>query len=370
MSNFKETFKKGQQGLSRGIPFGSGLERATIDINGVQQKKMYIVAGPEKSGKSTFTDYAFVIQPYLYAIKHNINIEWRYYSYEIDRVSKEFDFACYFLYHDYGINEIKLPDGVLKDGKNTIELNPSYLKGHFIDDSDNFIKVNDDIIEKLQVVIKDRIEPLFGIYAANGVRIQKGMMTVKERAENPTGLYKDILELAAEKGTVHVNNYKTPVSYKPKDESAFTIVILDHIRKLKPERGWKMKETIDKMGEYIVILRNLLGFTFVPIIHTNRNLSSINRLNFFKKDLYPTPEDIKDSGNLGEDCDYMFTTFNPNDDKYSIKEHFNLKIRDSKGNILYPTLRTIHLVSSRHCEFPRHYKTSMLGNVKSFETLK
>lgn len=195
-------------------------------------------------------------------------------------------------------------------------------------------------------------------------------MTVKERAENPTGLYKDILELAKEKGKLTVNSYNTPISYEPNDDSAFTIVVLDHIRKLKPERGWKMKETIDKMGEYMVILRNLLGYTFVPIIHTNRNLSSINRLNFFKKDLYPTSEDIKDSGNLGEDCDYLFTTFNPNDDKYSIKEHFNLIIRDSKGNILYPTLRTIHLVSSRHCEFPRHYKVSMLGNVKSFEKLK
>lgn len=74
--------------------------------------------------------------------------------------------------------------------------------------------------------------------------------------------------------------------------------------------------------------------------------------------------------NLGEDADYVFTTFNPNDDKYSLKEHFNLAIKDSRGNKLYPHLRTIHLVSSRHCEFPRHYKTNMFGNVKSFETVK
>ena len=42
--------------------------------------------------------------------------------------------------------------------------------------------------------------------------------------------------------------------------------------------------------------RNLLGYTFVPILHTNRNLGSVEKMNYFKGDLYPTSNDMKDSG--------------------------------------------------------------------------
>lgn len=58
---------------------------------------------------------------------------------------------------------------------------------------------------------------------------------------------------------------------------------------------------------------------------------------------------------------------NPNDDKYNLQKHFNVDIRDSRNNILNPNLKTIHLVSSRHCEFPRHYAVNMYGNIKTFE---
>ena len=58
---------------------------------------------------------------------------------------------------------------------------------------------------------------------------------------------------------------------------------------------------------------------------------------------------------------------NPNDDKYNITKHFNVDIRDSRNNILHPNFKTIHLVSSRHCEFPRHFSVNMKGNIKKFE---
>jgi hypothetical protein len=73
--------------------------------------------------------------------------------------------------------------------------------------------------------------------------------------------------------------------------------------------------------------------------------------------------------NVAEDCDYLFTIFNPNDERYKLSKHFGEIIKDSKGNPLYPNLRTIHLVESRHCMFPQHFKTEMKGNVKSFQKI-
>lgn len=370
MSNFIEEFKKGQSGAIKGVPLGAGLENITMDINGIQQKKIVAIGGAEKSGKTTFADYAFVIQPYLYSLENSIDIGWIYYTYEIDRINKEFDYTCFFLNYDFGISEIQLPAGITKNGKNVLPLSPAYLKGHVLDDNFNTILIDENLKEMIVTTYHRRIEPLFGEYDMYGNLLKEGLIIVRDKADNPTGLYKDILKIAEREGQIFTDNNNRFIKYIPKNPAKLRIIILDHVRKLVPERGFSMKQTIDKMGEYMVILRNLLGYTFVPIIHTNRNLASSEKINLFKKDLYPTSDDIKDSGNIGEDCDYLFTVFSPNDDKYNLKQHFDLVIKDTKGNNFFPNLKTIHLVANRHGEFPLHYKVNMIGNLKKFETIK
>lgn len=370
MSNFIEEFKRGQSESVRGIPFGKGLENITLDTNGISKGRMYGIAGPEKSGKSTFADYAFILQPYLYCLEHKLPINWVYYSFEIDRVSKEFDFMAFFLNNDYKVNNITLPEGVTRRGKNKIPLSPDYLRGFMMDDNNNPIRIHPELIPLIRKVYEERLVPLFREYSAEGVQLKKGLIEFIERKENPTGINKHLVSLAEKKGTLLKDSNGNWISYTPNDPNLVTIVVLDHIRKVKLERGWQIKQVIDKTSEYFVDLRNIFGYTIVPIIHTNRNLGSVDRLKHFKQDLYPTSDDLKDSGNIGEDCNFLFTVFNPNEDKYGLKEHFGLVIRDSRDNLLYPNLRTIHLVSSRHCEFPRHYKVGMVGNVKKFETIK
>mgnify|MGYP007068331473 CR=1 FL=1 len=71
--------------------------------------------------------------------------------------------------------------------------------------------------------------------------------------------------------------------------------------------------------------------------------------------------------NLSEECDYIFTMFNPNDDKYNLKTHFGIQIRKDNLEPIYPDMRTIHLVESRHTEAPQHFKTLMKGSIKSFK---
>ena len=81
--NFIEEYKKGQKGGNKGLPMGPGLENVSKPINGVQRGRIYGVAAAPKAGKSTFVDYAFVVQPFLYAQEHNLDIEWIYFSFEL-----------------------------------------------------------------------------------------------------------------------------------------------------------------------------------------------------------------------------------------------------------------------------------------------
>ena len=373
--NLLDAFAKGQEGQNKGLYMGDGLQNVSKAVNGVQRGKLYAVAGANKSGKSTFVDEAFVIQPWLDAVKNDIPIEFLYYSFEIDRISKEFDFLVYFMYQDYGIEYIKLEEDViytLRGEKQTIiPISSDYLKGILLDDEGKIIKVKPSIIEVINTLYQTRIVPLFGEYdKTTGQLVKKGVIKFMTNADNPTGIYKDIVHYAETRGEFvkHAINHRL-LAYKLKDERLYTIVILDHIRKCKLESGFQLKQAVDKVCQYFVELRNLCNFTFVPIIHTNRSISDMENVKYAGDELYPTSDNIKDTSNIAEDCNYLFTIFNPNEDKYKLKKHFGLNLKDNNNNSIYPNLRTVHLVESRHCIYPQHFKLDMLGNVKSFKQL-
>lgn len=371
--NFRTEFAKGQQGGNKGLPMGPGLASVSNAINGIQQGRLFVIASGAKVGKSTVVNHAFVIQPFLYALEHKIDIEFIYYSLEMNRVSQEFDFASFFMFHDHGIKEETLPPGVLKDGKNVVPLSANYLRGRIQDDSGNLIKVSERVENAMMDVYNKRIKVLFGEYNEYGTQLNPGYITFIKNTDNPTGIYKSLLEHGKKNGRIieaEENGFKRIVGYKPNNPDKYTIIITDHMRKLIPERTFGMKQTVDKMAEYHCVLRDLLGYTFVDIIHLNRGVSDVYRMKAFGDMLFPSSDDIKDTGNLAEDCDYLFTLFNPNDERYNLKKHFGAKIKADNGDVLYPNLRTIHLVESRHCMFPQHFRVKMEGNIKNFEKLE
>lgn len=376
MANFFSEFKKGQSGKNKGLNISSGddgLQKLNLVLNGLQQGRIIGVAAPPKAGKSTLVNEAFVINPILDALTKDISVKYYYYSLEIDRISVEFDFITYFLHKDYGITEIELEEGITRKGKNTVELSPNYIRGRVMDDNGEIILIKDQsFIDNIKNVYQTRIIPLLGRYNSNGDRVSRGIIDFIELKDNPTGYYKEWLAIAEENGKFKHRVYgktKRIVGYTPDDPSKYVVIVFDHIRKIMTERGWQMKQSIDKLIEYMVEVRNLTNFSFVPIIHTNRNLVDVSRLKY-ADDIYPTSDDIKDTGNLAEDADAIITVFNPNDKKYSLSTHFGIEIRDKHGNELFPNLRTIHLVENRHGEFPVHYKTNMYGNLKTFKKLE
>ena len=141
MSNFIKEFKKGQSGGNKGVPMGAGLENLSRAINGTQRGMTYGVAAAPKCGKSTFVDYAFIFNAYLYSLQSGVKVIWTYFSFEMDRVTKEFDFASFFMYHDYNIKTVKLPEGVTVNGESTVPISSAFLRGRIQDDNNNIVKV-------------------------------------------------------------------------------------------------------------------------------------------------------------------------------------------------------------------------------------
>lgn len=364
MSNFITEFKKGQSGINKGLYMGKGLQSLSRHLNGIQKGMLYTIAAAPKVGKSTVVNYGFVINPWIDAMVKQIPFEIIYFSYEMNRIQMEFDFACHFLYYDYEIEFIRLDEGITRKGSNIIPLSSDYLRGRLQDDNGNNIFVKPIIEEKLKEVYYKWIIPLFGEYDDRGVLIQKGVIDFIEKKYTPSNMMDYLRQKASING-----KFITETIYVPNDPERFTIVVTDTVRKIPKEKGDSIKDTIDKWAAYSVELRNYCNFTFVHIIHTNRNLADTDTLKLFKDRIFPTSESIKDSGNLSEESDYVITMFNPNDDKYNLDVHFGVDIKDKNKQSLYPDLRTLHIVESRHCEFPKHFPVEMKGGVKFFDTL-
>ncbi len=327
-----------------------------------------------KSGKTTFVDQAFVIEPFLYyqnlRLKEPDNplrINWVYYSFEIDRVKKEFKYAAHFMYRDFGITSFE------HKGK-TYQMSPRYLIGRLKDQDDELIPVSPEHEHMLQTIYKTRLIPMFGEYSITGKQLKKGAIDFIADRDNPTGLRNYLLHYGRENGEFVMEKYKTRekgvdtlkeriIGYKPKNPNLFTIIVTDHMRKLKRERGFLMKDNVDKWVEYQVELRNWCEFTFVDIIHLNRSLASVERMKFAKDKLYPTGDDFKDTGNLSEESDYVLTLFNPRDEKYNLETHFDIELSN------YPNYRSVHLVESRDTECPQHLAMQMYGNINLFKSI-
>lgn len=367
--NLQRYFREGRLGKNIGLT--TGIPAFTKAIRGIQRKKLYGIGAAPKVGKTKMTDFCFVLSPYEQMLTEGRldDIEWVYWSLEVDRVQKEFDFAAYYFAKDYGIYNF------MYDGK-IYGMSSTYLMGKELDHKEQPIKVSDDHTTLLIKIYTEKIIPLFGEYDEDGNQIKRGKITLIRQSDNPTGFRNFLLALANRNGKFTTEKYKTHDAksgkeiikerisgYIPKNPEKYWIIITDHIRKLKPERGFSKKETVDKWIEYQIELRDWCGYTFVDIIHMNRSLASTDRLKFAGEYIYPTGDDAKDTGNLSEDADYFITMFNPNDEKYRLDKHFGVDLTNGS----YPNYRSIHLVESRHTECPMHIQTNMFGGITMFE---
>jgi hypothetical protein len=365
--NFIDEFKKGQLGLNFGLPMGhTHLEKA---LDGVQRQHIYTLASAAKVGKTAVVDYMFLLSPYLYSLNDpELDIHWEYFSFEIDRVSKEFKFVAFFMAYDYGVYTFDYEDNIYM-------MSPRYLRGKLKDEGGNLIPILEEHFEMVKEIYSNRIVPIFGEYSKSGKLLKPGKVSFIEEKDNPTGIQKYLMRKADVEGKfIHepyttVDEYgnevkkKRVIGYVPNNPKAYRIIIIDHVRSMRLERSFTIKQNIDKLSQYEVELRNRCGYTFVNIVHTNRSISSIERLKYMTENIFPTPEDIKDSGNLSEDSNTIMTMFNPHDEKYNLKKHFGFELASQ------PNYRSLHVVESRETPCPAHFFMNMYGNVNMFKEL-
>ena len=327
----KSKIDVGLLGNNKGLPHG--FNRLVEYIPGIQQSTYYLIGADSSVGKSAFVNNSFVFNPidWWIANKNNTDIKLKvhYYSFEISKEMMLYKAVCRKIFIEYGI---------------LLDVNYILSRGKYKISAEHY----DLVIKSLDYF--DELEDI---------------LYIQDVPENPTGVWHKELKYAAENGKGLTDDYKIDGDYIPNNPNLYTLVVVDHISLIKKERGFNTKDLIDKMSEYMIILRNKLNFTPVIVQQLNRSGNDPTRMRMDRME--PMLSDFKDSGNTIQDSNICLALFSPA--RYEMENHRGYKISPNDGGI-GNRYRSCSILKNRDGESDKTIGLEFIGEIGAFSELK
>lgn len=327
----KQEVEKGLAGRNGGIPMG--FDRLNRYI-GIRKSMYYLIGGLTGSGKTSFIDDAFVLNPVDWALSQEgrasgIKVKVWYRSMERSRTYKLAKWTSRKIFLDHGviISVNKLLGWTEKMDKDEHDLFLSY----------------EDYMNKLSEIV-----------------------TIIDGPENPVGIAKDLKKYALERGEiVQQDDYNK--LYIPNDPNEITLVVIDHIGLLKTTRDQPTKkEAIDKMSDELRYARDFYGYSPVVVSQFNRSIS--NPIRIKNGDVEPQLEDFADSSSTQNDSDVCMALFDPMRYNVTDPSGYDLnKLKDEYGGKYFRSLRVI---KNSYGEDDIRIGLAFLGQIGMFKELK
>lgn len=303
----KQEVEKGMSDINNGIPMGFNRLNRYI---GIRPSMFFLVGGNTGSGKTSFIDDCFVLNPFDWYIskenKTDIKLKIIYRSMERSSTYKYAKWVCRRMFLDHGV--------ILSVNK---------LLG-WTD------KMNDEEY-KMFLSYESYMEKM------------KEVVTVIEGPENPVGIAKELKAHALKNGKIVQKDPDNEYSkvYVPNDPNTITIVVIDHIGLLKTTKDQPTKkDAIDKMSSELQYFRDFFGYTPVVVSQFNRSISNPMRLK--AGDVEPQLEDFSDSSSTQNDADVVLALFDPMRYKVADTSGYDLdKLKDDYGAKYFRSLRLL-----------------------------
>lgn len=283
--------KRRETVLSGGInSIPTPFKRFSNDFIGIEQAKYYCVTAPTKVGKTTFASYLFLYTPLLYAYYHPEQLSLKVFYYPIEETPEDIleRFMCFLLY--------KLSNG-------SIVVDRTALKS----------SKNEPISEEILNIFNT------GEYKDILEFFEKTV--IFSSSTNPTGVWNEVIRYAEDHGKVYKKKVQIKDEfgvnkeievfdhYESDDPKEFRIIFHDHLGLTTPERGFTLKQSMDKLGEYFVKLRNLYGFTICSIQQQNTTTESLDAFKLGKDRSSIT--NLADSSYSSRNCDICIGVNSP-----------------------------------------------------------
>jgi replicative DNA helicase len=287
----------GMEGKNRGLPHG--FDRFRRVVPNIQKGTYYCIGGETGSGKTAFTDHAFLYSPYDYIQdKTIISLKVLYFSLEIDYNIKLAKGICRKLYidHDIDISTNEL----LSRGNYKI---PSHVR-KLVDEYKEYFEAMEDIVD------------------------------IYDESYTPDQIINIVKTYLKANGKFR-NNAKGEVVYYPNDPNRYTIVIMDHVGLISSPNK---KQAIDAVSKALIYYRNKCGIIPVMVSQFNRSISSSDRFKIERVE--PQLSDFKDTSSTQEDANVVLGLFAPY--RYKLAEYRKYNINNLKGEF-----RGLHVLKNR-----------------------
>lgn len=324
----KQEVQLGLDGRNGGIPMG--FDRLNRYI-GIRKSMYFLVGGLTGSGKTSFIDDAFVLNPFDWYISQKdpkLKLRIIYRSMERSRTYKLAKWVGRKIFLDHGVI-IPVPK----------LLGWTEKMNH--DEHDLFL-MYEDYMNRMDDII-----------------------TIIDGPENPVGIAKELKAHALKNGRIEqVDEFNK--RYFPNNESEITIVVIDHIGLLKTTKDQTTKkQAIDKMSDELRFARDFYGYTPVVVSQFNRDIS--NPIRIKNGDVEPQLEDFAESSSTQNDSDIVLALFDPIRYKVADPSGYDLeKLKDEFGAKYFRSLR---LIKNSYGEDDVRIGLGFMGQIGMFKEL-
>ena len=291
----------------------------------------FLVGGLTGSGKTSFIDDAFVLNPFDWFISQkapNIKLRIIYRSMERSRTYKLAKWVSRKIFLDHAAI-IPVPKLLGWTEKMT----------H--DEHDLFL-MYEDYINKMEEVI-----------------------TIIDGPENAVGIAKELKAHALQNGRIEqIDEFNK--RYFPNNENELTIVILDHVGLIKTTKDQPTKkEAIDKMSDELRYARDFYGYTPVVVSQFNRSISNMQRLK--NGDVEPQLEDFAESSSTQNDADVVLALFDPM--RYKVEDPSGYELQKLVDNFGAKYFRSLRLIKNSYGEDDVRIGLGFMGQIGMFKEL-
>jgi hypothetical protein len=318
----------GLTGRNNGIPMGFNRLNKYI---GIRKGIYFLVGGLTGSGKTSFIDDAFVLNPFDWYISQKTpGVKLRIIYRSMER-SRTYKFA------KWVSRRIFLDHGLVMPVSKLLGWNEKMTS----DEHDLFL-MYEDYMNQMNDVI-----------------------TIIDGPENAIGIAKELKAHALQNGRIEqVDEFNK--RYIPNNENEVTIVIIDHIGLLKTTKDQPTKkEAIDKMSDELRYARDFYGYTPVVVSQFNRSISNIQRIK--SGDVEPQLEDFAESSSTQNDADVVLALFDPI--RYKVADPSGYDLERLKDNFGAKYFRSLRLIKNSYGEDDVRIGLGFLGQVGMFKEL-
>jgi hypothetical protein len=325
----KAEVDKGLSGKNNGIPMGFNRLNSHI---GIRKGMYFLVGGNTGSGKTSFIDDAFVLNPFdWYIMQKDPKIKLRIIYRSMER-PKTYKFA------KWVARKIFIDHGIIIPVNKLLCWTDKMNK----DEHDLFLMYEDYIGNMSEVI------------------------TIIDGPENPVGIAKELKAHALNNGSIEQLDEYNKI-YVPNDENEVTIVVLDHIGLLKTTKDQTTKkEAIDKMSDELRYARDFYGYTPVVVSQFNRSISNPMRIK--NGDVEPQLEDFSESSSTQNDADVVLALFDPI--RYKVEDPSGYQLEKLKDQFGAKYFRSLRLIKNSYGSDDLRIGLGFLGQLGIFKELK